>query len=448
MTVIADARSYDGRPSRLLDPFVSLAFWTLAVATLLNVEGFFRGLIPSLPFFGLVTACCVLLLGVSHVRISQALGGPGGLIIAATASYLAIGFVVAVVTGTEARGSGAYRQTTYVTIFLSVTLAAAVGSRAFLDRVGFETFLKWVLLILMASCVAVLASPILIDVGIAVPKQGYIGASFRNMGPFAGPNEAAYIGCMTALLAIAFLGNGRQRFLGYLALNLGVLSVILSVSKTGVIGLAALFVFFLLLNGRDGRVRILYWFGGALLCLAPALFVAFDGLIILHPGHLERALEIQHLASGDFSQSGVFTGRTTVWSLGLQKVLEAPVVGHGIGHLGRLQGAHLSYEGFPTGVHNMYLRLAGEAGIVPLALYLLYFFSLLRLRWTVPKSLARDVVVGWAILFALFSFSLHHLLSLKYLAFCVGLTSAIGAVLMEDLRRSPHRLHGGARATA
>ena len=60
----------------------------------------------------------------------------------------------------------------------------------------------------------------------------------------------------------------------------------------------------------------------------------------------------------------------------------------------------------------MYLMLVGEAGMIPLALYLLALFFLMRLFWTVPKSLGRYLVVGWVIVIDLYGLPYHHLLTM------------------------------------
>ena len=94
-----------------------------------------------------------------------------------------------------------------------------------------------------------------------------------------------------------------------------------------------------------------------------------------------------------------------------------------------MEGAPIGNQERPTGVHNLYLMLFGEAGIIPPALYLLALFFLMRLLWTVPKSLGRDVVVGWVLVMALFSLAFHHLLTMGAYNFAIGLTCATATFL-------------------
>ena len=117
-----------------------------------------------------------------------------------------------------------------------------------------------------------------------------------------------------------------------------------------------------------------------------------------------------------------------MWELGLSQALESPLVGHGLGRMYLLDGAPF-YESQDVqgSVHNAYLLLFGEAGIVPLSLYLLYLFSLLRLRWAAPKSLSRDAIVGWTIIVVLQGMVFHQLFQLGIYTFIGGVMCAMAA---------------------
>ena len=101
-----------------------------------------------------------------------------------------------------------------------------------------------------------------------------------------------------------------------------------------------------------------------------------------------------------------------------------------------MEGAPIGNQGTPTGVHDLYLMLVGEAGMIPLALYLLSLFFLMRLLWTVPKSLGRDSVVGWVIVMALHGLTAYHLLTMGAYNFVIGLACATAAFLVQKQRDS------------
>ena len=126
--------------------------------------------------------------------------------------------------------------------------------------------------------------------------------------------------------------------------------------------------------------------------------------------------------------------RIVLWEIGFNKALESPIVGHGLYQLHRMEGTPLGYHGEPVGVHNVYLMLLAEAGVIPLALYLLVLFFLMRLLWTVPRSLGRDMVVGWVILIALYGLPHHYLFPLTTFSFTMGLACATAGFLVQRQR--------------
>ncbi len=536
---------------------ISLSFWALAVLVHVKLQG---GVIEPL-VLGTMLLCCMLLLGFVSLRRWKSLGTPGLLLLAAIASYLFISSVAPLATDSELSTKDVARQG----FFFVVTLAAILGGRWLLERIGVETLLKWTLVILAASCAVILASPLLREIG-ALPAYWH---PYRMTGAFTDPNDAGFIACMTAALALAFQSNGRQRHLGYLALVLGCAAALASFSRTAVIVLGVILILFLLVNVR--RLRQDLWHTGlTVLCLAVALTwlilniqgilsypqpetptatspasVAVgvvdadeanwvrDGDTILvclvgdkshraddnpvnpwrwqradaRPGdvdtpddatwtNIEGALlsnytlededvgkflrayvsyekngmtrRAQTQAIGpimaasaetatdanalsnrmkeslglrdrpeageitcESSGRGGLSRRMLLWEMGFNKVLESPIVGHGLYQLHYMEDAPLGNEGIPTGVHNVYLMLLGEAGIIPLALYLLSLFFLMRLLWTAPKSLGRDLVVGWVIVMALFGLMFHHLLTMGAYNFVIGLACATAAFLVQ-----------------
>ena len=558
------------RSESLRTTLSAVAFWTLAVIALTNLRYVHLGGMPQVE--GVIArttmACCVLLFGLvgarcvaawlksgSLVSLRGALGGtPGMLLFAAVASYLSIG---AAVLGVEAISQPEMvGNLKYRVLQLGVFVAAAAGGRAVLERSGAERLLKWTLVILAASCVVVLASPWLRDMGVLLEYPH----PYRMTGTFVEPNQAGLIACVTAVLALAFQSNGRQRPLGYLALVLGCAAGLASFSRTAGIVLGVMLVLFLLLNVRRLKRDLLHT-GLTVLCMAGVLVwyipetpvvnireawvvdayeakrvedtitvFLFDGKshraddnpavpwrwqrADARPGdadtpddatwtNIEGALSphytpadedrgkflrawmsyekngttyrVQtaaigpimaasaatatdadaplHLPKEPSGTTAAFRGqddssigsrnignrrdlsrRMLLWRMGFNKVLESPIAGHGLFQSHHMEGAPIGYHGKPAGVHNMYLMLSGDAGVVPLALYLLALFFLIRLFWTVPKSLGRDLVVGWVIVIALYGLPHSHLFTVGAFNFLVGLACATATFLVQRQR--------------
>ena len=140
--------------------------------------------------------------------------------------------------------------------------------------------------------------------------------------------------------------------------------------------------------------------------------------------------ELHRLRSYDIGDSLICAAlgndRRLLWRLGFEKAMEAPIFGHGLGALEHMDGAPIGNDARPLGPHNLYLILLGEAGIVPLLLFVFAIVPLLRAQWAAPKSLARDATVAWVIVIALYCMTLQHLLGIGAFMFLAGLSVATG----------------------
>ena len=280
-------------PESLRITLIAVAFWTLAVIALTSLRYLHLWGMPQVEVViaWATMACCVLLLGLVGARclsacrqsgslapIRRTLGGtPGMLLFGAVASYLAIG---AAVLGLEAiREPDTIGLLKYHVLLLGVLAAAAVGSRAMLERTGVDRLLRGVLIVLIAGCAILLASPVLRDLGILPPYR----IPFRLTGAFVNPNDAGLAACMTVALAAAFLTNGGSRTLGWLGLAAGVAAGLGTASQTAFVVLGALAVAFLLLNIRSKpRTFVLAWAATGLIGIA-----GFVGVVSFFGGFSE-----------------------------------------------------------------------------------------------------------------------------------------------------------------
>ena len=148
--------------------------------------------------------------------------------------------------------------------------------------------------------------------------------------------------------------------------------------------------------------------------------------------------ELRRLRSHDIDDglicAALATDRPLLWRLGFEKAMEAPIFGHGLGALEYMDGAPIGHHGRPLGAHNLYLTLLGEAGIVPLLLFVSALVLLLRAQWGAPRSLARDATVAGVIVIALYSMTFQHLLGVSAFMFLAGLSIATGAAHIDGDR--------------
>lgn len=100
--------------------------------------------------------------------------------------------------------------------------------------------------------------------------------------------------------------------------------------------------------------------------------------------------------------------RTDTWSLYYDKIIDSPVFGNGYG----------SFAGelyVTVGVHNTYLRIIGEAGIIPFILFLAYFVYLFY--WSFYFFKERPYLFMQTIALSTFLLANHNFFDFYYLIF-------------------------------
>ncbi len=421
-----------------MNRFAVLAFWAFALLTLVSAQNFQLSGIPVLRVvLWSVLVLSLFLVSVVDARSWKNSGAPFQLMLFTLALHAIVGTIVSLASDAEI---DLRRELVRQFFFIVLFLAAALGGRAALQLIGTEALLKGILALLSTSCVIVLASPVLHDLDAlrAFPRNY---ESFRLTGGFSDPNDAGFVGCATVVLSLAFLDNTRRRAAGYAGLGVGIAAVVASASGTAALVLVLILarfasrVFetaahttressldFVLSKGRLSARAIVFF----------SLFACAAGVIgkdMLSESlkMIERKISVGIEVIFDETTDKKGGMRLVLWRMGADKVLERPLFGHGLGRLRSMDDAPVEVHGRPVGVHNMYLLLIGEAGVVPLALYILFLVSLIRLRWTAPRSLTGDTVVGWAIVAVLFGVMFQHLFVSGFFLFLVGLSCALAA---------------------
>ena len=197
---------------------------------------------------------------------------------------------------------------------------------------------------------------------------------------------------------------------------------------------------FFFFNHR-GRATVVKW-----LSVAIPTGVIFLMIVELDPYLLERRWqrlsEIATLLPGNQVIDSSLSERQELLVLALDETANSPLFGNGLGTIHSLGNAPYSSRGIPQGAHNQYLILTGEAGIIPLVLFLLFLGSILRLRLMAPRSVVRDAAVGWAIVIGLGCMVSHNILAMRIVDFLIGLSCATAVTCW----RVPHRSYNESRS--
>ena len=410
-----------------LDRLVEAAFWTLAVLCLLSANdvaamGFGRPLAVSGVMVG---ACLPALAALVRTGPREVLGTPGLLLLSCLVSYAGVGIVVAILSGTEASAMDYLRQVSFAIL---IVVAAAVGGRVAWRRLGSMRLLMGILLILAASCTLMVASPWLWNIIPNPPAEG----TYRFFGSFANPNKAATTASFGVVTALALLRHGRFPVFTYSVLLVAVVAVIGTISRMAIIALPILLLGSLLSSRRAGPGRLF----GTLAVFAIAvgsLAISFN-TDLLQERQIARFRALTELAAPDTMGDPSFVSRRELWRLGLDEALQSPVAGSGLGSFHSLEGAWINADGYLMGVHNQYLLILGEAGFLPLILFVSFLAVTLRAGFRKGSVWALGAVSGWAAVVSLLGLTSHNVLLHWHVNFMFGLMCAVMTGCLADER--------------
>ena len=208
-------------------------------------------------------------------------------------------------------------------------------------------------------------------------------AGYRYAPAGFNPNESADIiaaAIPLALLVVISHKRGVLRWINIAYVPLGVFAVILTASRSGFLAtcLALTSVFFALRHARP--LYRLVW-SAVILGVFAALFF---GLPV--NDRLETNLQRVTLST-DTESLGTFTGRTIIWSAGLEMFTEHPVAGMGFNTFTTAVETQLGSE---HAAHNIWIQTAAETGIIGLVL-----LTIVLATAAVPGLMWRDFRRGF-----------------------------------------------------
>lgn len=422
-------RETDVRESTI-DRLVGLAFWTFSVLCLLNLNGLIRMRtgVEQATSEAMLFCCLVALMGLMRIGSKSALGTPGVLLLSCLLSYVGIGIVVTTLTGAYPQQ---HSEWWYVVVYaksMLVIVAVAVSGRVLLSRrLGAERVMRGLLLVMTASCTLILASPWLSNVLPFAPRD----AEYRFFGSFTDPNEAGLMACFTVVVALVSIASGRSRVLAFGALPVAVAALVGTFSRTALVALP-IAMLCTLLASRDARRKRVAAIA-ALACVIVAGTVASLNVERFSERQLSRWSSVVEVVDPSAEDDETLANRAILWSLGLEQALDAPVVGNGLGRLHHLDGAWYNLDGVLLGVHNQYLILVGEAGFLPLALFVLFLAMTFQAGFRKERtSWLLGAVGGWSLILAVFSMTFHGVLTYRICNFIMGLSCAIVASGSRD----------------
>lgn len=239
----------------------------------------------------------------------------------------------------------------------------------------------------VVAAVSVIASPVLFELYSNLPPS----FTYRFSGFFINPNEAGMVSSIGLgfILSVPF----RSKLIQMTAIAVAVVAVALTLSKASMsLALVIMLVYISkMYRGIAGFLVVLIigftFFGGLNDIQVFERIVNYEG-VNLSESQKERILEFGTLITLVSLDSDITTGRTDLWRLGLDRVLDTFPSGAGFGSLHSIEGGIQNYNSAYSwqGVHNTFLMLLGEAGLLPAILLVVSILLVGRKAVTKRKS--------------------------------------------------------------
>lgn len=362
-----------------------------------------------------VGLCCAVLWLTVRAPLRQALGLPGFLALTAIASYLCIGGGIALFAGIRMPELYATLPAQAI-LAIAILTAAALGCSAAVQRIGVNRLLAGVLGIQAATCALILLSPLLVEHFYVLSPRLEAIASDRFIGTFVTPNWAGVAACQAVVTAFSLLDSPYRRR-ALIVLALATAAVVSTISRTAIIALALVYLFFLWPSPSIPRLKRACTLGllGLLGLSAVALLLAGN---LQAPTMRQEELVRQKTIAGD-------PRLQYIWPAAIERISESPFFGHGMSRFHELEGTPPTCAGRPCGAHNSYLMLWGEAGVVPALLLLLFVASLATLRLRLPGSVAVNAVTGFGLVIGVESMLSNGIPYIAWQSFIMGLSCAL-----------------------
>lgn len=282
--------------------------------------------------------------------------------------------------------------------------------------------------------------------------QGYWGSAatmsdYESLNRLAGapydivnPNGLAFIVLLTLPLLHYTLSKGRAaaKLLYVLLLPPMIYALLLTGSRSGLVGLASIVLFIWLKSKKKIAFAVVIVAGIAI------------AMSFLEPAQRDRYLSIW---DSNTKNGATAEGRISGIQNDFPVIMRRPVFGHGVG---TSREANANFSGRDQPSHNLYTEVAEELGFIGLAIFLYFLFTVVSSISVISKEVLQrcgdDSFEGcmasalqvWLGMDLLFSFASYGLSSYEWY-FAAGLTQVLARLVATRAKRDssvPARTEG------
>lgn len=219
----------------------------------------------------------------------------------------------------------------------------------------------------------------------------------RYSGFYLAPNEAGFI-CITGYATTYGLKNAGIKLTGQFIFTLAGL---LTFSRTFILIWLLINVISLKISIKNIRI-----FGLGFFIISTLFFI--DEMVGLNNPRFEQLKSIISNDGGVTSEELSEDSREDTWAKFYDKILDSPFIGNGY-------GSFSGKEGHGKGVHNSFLTIIGEAGILPFILFVAYIGYLIVM--SIVYFNKKPNLIMQIIALSLFLMANHNFFTFYYVSF-------------------------------
>ncbi len=207
-------------------------------------------------------------------------------------------------------------------------------------------------------------------------NKAFLEGSNREIGFFENPNEAGFQSCFALVFSLFMFMDSRFRFkpIYILTAAVSLYATYKTFSRAALLGsMVVILIYFIVhvlnlnLVKKGLKWRFLFLMGLMFYALSLGVKKYETVMHNLSPYQKKRIINSISLFSGEINSKGSANERLKVLKIGIVEIKNRPLFGSGIGAFNRLKNCGI-------GIHNTYLLVLGDSGIVPFILLILFIF--------------------------------------------------------------------------
>lgn len=255
--------------------------------------------------------------------------------------------------------------------------------------------------------------------------------SERVLGFFGNPNETGLQACYTLILILTLYSIKKiNLIITLLTIPVISYSIFLTFSKTSMITLLLIIICLFILSiisiftrNTNSRLVSLSLFIAAFLFFV-VLPISYNYYQKMETSQQKRITAIYKLIAKGEINNKTTSNRSGIFNDGFSLIKKKPFIGYGI----RTFTEGGMFDSSPThGVHNTYLKLIGESGIITITLFIVFLLYLFGSALFQENNYVSHLILLSLLAFSIYLFTSHDSVSQKFNIAYIAIVSAIGS---------------------